>query len=153
VDQEQEDKHMGHIPKNSEWYLGDVVLEITVEANPTSVIHINTFLINAKSPQDAYEKARQLGFIEVGEPYLNPEGKKVTTKFLGLKDLSVIHGKLEHGTELFFSERLGLTATQIAELTLPKDQLSVFTDVTPSPGPDYSHGGIASDFSDFIKKI
>lgn len=144
---------MTFIPKNAKWYLADVVIEITVQDDLRKIIHVNSLLVNARSPEDAYEKACELGTAEAGEPYLNPGGKEVTTEFLGLKDLAVIHGKLEHGTELFFSEHLDLTAAQIKKLAVSKEKLSVFSETEPVSRPDYSSGKIAQDYADYLKTM
>jgi hypothetical protein len=137
---------MAYIPNDAEWYLADLIIEIRVEDDARSVVHINTVLVNASSPNEAYDKALQLGEQQVGEPYLNPIGKRVETRFVGLKDLSVIYEKLEHGAELFFVERTGLAPEDVFSMTQPKQALSVFADIEPSTGPDYSSGKIAEDF-------
>lgn len=137
---------MAYIPNDAEWYLADLILEIRVEDDPRSVVHVNTLLVNASSPNEAYDKALQLGEQQVVEPYLNPQGKKVESRFVGLKELSVIYEKLEHGAELFFVERAGLSSEDVFAMTQRKEDLSVFADIEPSTGPDYSSGQITDDF-------
>ncbi len=137
---------MAYIPNDAEWYLADLIVEIRVEDDPRSVVHINTVLVKACSPDDAYDKALQLGEQQVGESYLNPAGKKVEMRFVGLKDLSVIYEKLEHGAELFFAETSGMSPEDVVAMTRRKEALSVFADIEPSTGPDYSSGKIADDF-------
>lgn len=55
-------------------------------------------MIHAKSPEDAYRRAIELG--KQGEStYQNPAGRNVI-KFRGIKELDVVHDQLEHGAEL-----------------------------------------------------
>src|SRR5437667_1294982 len=49
------------IPAGAEWYVADLVEEIRVEGDPRSVVHINTVLVNARSPDEAFSRAWQLG--------------------------------------------------------------------------------------------
>ena len=104
---------MAYIPVDAEWYLADLIVEIWVEDDPRMTVHINTVLIHASSPNDAYEKALALGKEQIGAPYLNPEGKRVESQFIGLKDLTVIHDKLQHGAELFFVERTDMQPEEV----------------------------------------
>ena len=94
---------MGYIPKNARWYLADVILEIVVEGDPRNVVHVNMHLVEADSPDQAYEKALTLGRGSEQE-YDNSDGKKVRTVFRGLRELDVIHGDLKDGAELAYSE-------------------------------------------------
>ena len=137
---------MPYIPTDAQWYLADLVVEIAVEGDPRRVVHINTVLVNADSPSDAYEKALELGAAQVSDSYLNPAGKQVDSRFVGLKDLAVIHDKLEHGAELFFVEKADMQPVEILAIVQPKEKLSIFTDIEPSAGPDYSSGQIAQDY-------
>lgn len=52
---------MGYIPKSAKWYLADIVQQITVEGDPRSVVHTNLVFVRADSPEEAYEKALELG--------------------------------------------------------------------------------------------
>jgi Domain of unknown function (DUF4288) len=74
---------MGWIPKDAEWYLADIVEQITVEGDPRSVVHTNMVLVSANSPEEAYEKALQLG-KELEQVYDNIDGKRVECHFRGL---------------------------------------------------------------------
>jgi len=81
---------MGYIPKSAKWYLEDIVQQITVEGDPRSVVHTNLVLVRADSPEEAYQKAIELGAVG-DQSYENPDGKRVTFRFRGLHDLNVIH--------------------------------------------------------------
>ena len=115
--------------------LGRYVLEITVE-EPRNVVHTNLVLIRADSPEEAYQKAMGLGRGS-DQSYENPDRKLITFRFRGLRDLNVIHDELGHGTELIYSEDIGMDETSIQKWVTPKDELSVFTPISPSPRPDY----------------
>jgi len=52
---------MAYIPKDAEWYLATLVVEIVVEGDPRNVIQINQVLIHANNPEEAYEKALSRG--------------------------------------------------------------------------------------------
>jgi hypothetical protein len=47
---------MGFIPKDARWYWADLILEFTIEGDDRNVVHINTHLIEADSPEQAYQK-------------------------------------------------------------------------------------------------
>ena len=116
---------MGYIPADAKWYLADVVIEHKIEAEPRNVIHINTLLVRASSPERAYARALELG-QEAELEYRNTDGKLVRTIFHGLRDLNVIFDDLRSGSELIYQERVGQTEAQVAQLISPKDELGVF---------------------------
>src|SRR3954453_18231583 len=94
---------MGFIPQGARWDIAGLVLEHTIEGDHRNVIHVNTHLIEADSPEEAYRKADALG--RAGEQdYANTEGKQVRITFQGLRDLDVIHDDLVDGAELFYEE-------------------------------------------------
>jgi Domain of unknown function (DUF4288) len=127
---------MAYIPKSAKWYLAEIIEQITVESDPRNVVHTNMVLVRADSPEEAYEKALDLG--AAGDmSYENPDGKRVTFHFRGLRDLNVIHDELEHGAELVYSEDLDLDESEILRLVTPKEQLGIFLPISPSKGPDY----------------
>ncbi len=126
----------GYIPKSAKWYLAEIVQQITVEGDSRNVVHTNLVLVRADSPEDAYQKAMELG--TAGEQsYQNIDGKCVTFRFRGLHDLNVIRGELEHGAELIFSENMDFDESAIQEWVAPKEELGIFVPITPSTGPDY----------------
>ena len=116
---------MVYIPDDARWYLADIVLEIKIEDDARNVIHINTVLVRANSPERAYIRAIKLG-REAEHKYENTDGKDVQVIFHGLRDLNVIHDKLRHGTELIYEERSELSTEQVAKLVSPKEELGVF---------------------------
>ena len=128
---------MGYIPKSAKWYLADIVVQITVEDDPRNVVHTNLVLVRADSPEEAYQKAMELG-AAWEQSWENPDGKCVTLRFRGLHDLNVIHDELEHGAELIYWEKRDFDESAIQEWITPKEELGVFQPITPSKGPDYS---------------
>jgi len=127
---------MAYIPEDAKWYLADIVEVITVEGDPRNVVHTNLTLIRADSPEDAYRKAIELG-TSADRSYRNPAGKLVTFRFAGLGDLNVVHEDFEHGAELIFSEDVDVDAATIDSWVSSKEDLAVFREAAPNPGPDY----------------
>jgi hypothetical protein len=116
---------MSYIPPDARWYLADIVEEFRIESEPENIVHTNTILVRADSPEEAYQSALALG--KEGEiTYTNPEGKTVQVYFRGLRDLNVIHGQLEHGTELIYEKRTGMSESDLAGWVSAKDDLEVF---------------------------
>jgi Domain of unknown function (DUF4288) len=135
---------MAFIPENAKWYLATMVEEITVEDDSRNVVHKNYILIRADSPEEAYEKARELG-KNSDTSYDNPEGKLVQIKFRGLSELNVVYDELEHGAEILYEELVGLPEEQVRALVRPKKDLGVFQPVSPKTGPDYSSREIVEE--------
>jgi hypothetical protein len=128
---------MGFIPEDARWYLADVVLEHVVEDDPRNLVHVNTHLVMAESPEQAHEKALALGSGAEHE-YLNTDGKRVRVVFRGLRELNVIHEALEDGAELAYSETVGVPEEELRRWIIPKEQLGVFAPIEPKPGaPNY----------------
>jgi len=128
---------MAFIPADAKWYLATMIEQITVEGDGRNVVHKNYVLIRADSPEDAYEKAHDLGKKrEVS--YENPAGRLVRISFKGLSGLNVIYDELEHGAELQYEELLGITEQQVQTLLRQKEDLAVFQPISPKEGPDYS---------------
>jgi hypothetical protein len=132
---------MAHIPSNANWYVAELVEELTVEGEPRNVVHRNLTLIRGNSPEDAYAKAIALG-EERNLTYDNPDRKKVTVVFHGLGSLNVIHDELEHGAEILYTEDIGVSKDQIANWIPRKEQLAVFRTNDGHARPDYSSGEV-----------
>jgi len=135
---------MGFVPKDAEWYLAEIVQEIQVADDPRNVVWRNLTLVHAKSPDDAYEQAVQLGHSGDTE-YSNPAGKLVTIRFRGLSFLDVIHDRLEHGAELTFQSNVAVTASDLQKLLLAKEELQLFRPNTRPDGPDVASGEIVRE--------
>ncbi len=135
---------MAYIPSDAEWYLAEIVIEITIAGDSRNVVHRNTVLLRADSPDQAYEKALARGKAEESD-YENIEGNRVLFKFKGLRDLLVIYDKLEDGAELTFSEQVGVTESELARIITPKHELGVFASIVGANKPNYAAGDILRD--------
>ncbi len=129
---------MGYIPKDAEWYIADLVMEVTVHGARLNVVHRNLMLIHAHSPEEAYEKAQKFG--RDGETsYHNSKGQFVEIGFRGIAKLDVVYEPFEDGAELAFEELIGVSSQDIQAMIPSKDRLDVF--IPPTPGrerdPDY----------------
>jgi len=142
---------MAFIPDGAKWYLADLVVAISVGSRKKVTVHVNTVLVRADSPTEAHEKALALGRQEELR-YENAQGEKVRFRFLGLRDLNVIHDELEHGCELIYSERLGRTMSQAKALVSRRSQLGVFAPRVPSRAPDYMSGDIRRELEVAMKE-
>jgi hypothetical protein len=135
----------------AEWYLAKLVMKITVAGDPRSVVHQNLTLIRASSPVEAYEKA--LTFGKAGEvSYDNPNGKAVQICFEGISDLTEIYDNLEDGSELAFTETVGMPEEQIRTLILPRNRLTAFLPPRPTDGPDYRSGEVIAKVERMINR-
>jgi hypothetical protein len=118
------------------WYVAEIVERIRVEGDPRAVVHVNFCLVEAADASTPYSKACALGRTHEME-YRNPVGKRVVIKFLGLRELNVVHDLLEDGAELLYSEYIGLSDSESRALVRPRSRLAPFRPRRPSPGPNY----------------
>jgi len=137
---------MGHIPEDAEWYIAELIEEITVHGSKRNVVHRNLVLINARSPQEAYDKALRTG--QNGETeYENPKDQLVRIRFRGISKLDVIYEPLEDGSELAYERQVEVSEAEIQRMIPPKEELAVFT--APSPGkehdPDYRSKAVVEE--------
>jgi hypothetical protein len=125
------------IPEDAKWWVADIVEEIRVQGDHRNVVHTNQTLIRADSPAEAYSKAIALG-KQGNTNYKNPEGKMVTIRFRGLRNLDVIHDKLQDGAEIGFHRDVAVGEKRIKSWVRPKNKLNVFAPLRPHGGPDYA---------------
>jgi hypothetical protein len=143
---------MAFIPEDAEWFLAQHVEEIRVQRHTRNIVHINYVLIRAKTPNEAYRKAIELG-KEANMTYKNRAGETVTIRFLGLRNLGVIQDSLEHGCEIMFFEHLGMTKARIRKLVRKKKELEAFLPIRKRPGrPDYASKKIMDLVSEQLAK-
>jgi hypothetical protein len=124
-------------PLVPEWYVAELVMEITVFGDTRNVVHRNLVLVRADSAAAAYEKATQFG-RKAETSYKNPEGQLVQIRFRGVARLEDLYEPLEDGAEIMFEESIGMSREQIDDLIPAKGQLTAFRAPQPSSGPDYS---------------
>jgi hypothetical protein len=124
---------VGYIPKVTEWYIAELLMEIRVHGARCNILHRNLILINAHSPEEAYAKAIRNG--QNGETdYKNLKDQSVEIRFKGISKLDVIYDPLVDGAELYFEEQLDVPESEILLMIPPKEKLNVFT--PPRPGED-----------------
>ena len=141
---------MAHIPADAQWYIAELIQEITVGGDARNVVHKNLVLIRADSAEEAYEKALSLG-RESEDSYENPAGKQVRFKFRGLSGLNVIQDELVHGAELLYEQKIGVPEEEISKWVLSKEQLTAFRPSERGDWPDYSSKEIMDDVKRIIE--
>jgi hypothetical protein len=138
---------MAYIPKDAKWYVADVVMQTCITGEPRSVVHVNTLLVRADSPEQAYAEALALG--RGGEhTYENADGAAVRVTFRGLAELNVIHDELGHGAEIAYAEHVGLSEEEVARRVSARADLGVFRERQPSEGPNYMPGDVLDRLRD-----
>lgn len=142
---------MAYVPKNAAWYWAEVIEEIAVGGDSRNVVHRNIVLVRADSPEEAYEKALELG-KQYESSYQNPAGSLVQTRFRGLGGLDVIHDRLEHGAELLYQEDVAVSQEQIQKWICPKGRLSLFGAQQASDlRPDYGSKEIVDEVNKLME--
>ena len=119
---------MGYIPAEARWYIADVILEHRIEDDPRNVVHVNIHLIEAASPDEAYEKALALGRADE-MVYENSDGAMVRVAFRGLRDLNVIHEALEDGAEILYEKQIDVPEVRLRTMARERPELSVFAPI------------------------
>ena len=134
------------------WYVAELVVEANIAGDSRNVIHINSVLVHAHSPEDAYRKALELGNSEETQ-YANPAGSLVRWHFRGLREIWEMYEPPEHGAEVAWEEKFGLSGEEIKNIIRPEHLLSIFRDPQPHVGtPDYSSGEIVSKAMKMVEK-
>ncbi len=141
---------MAYIPPDTRWYLADVVEEIHVSGRKRQTVWINTILIKATSPEEAYAKSFEVG-RRANVTYKNMHGEKVSCRFRGLSDLKAVYEKLEHGCELSFRTKQQVTPKGIQSLIRRKKNLEVFADI-PERGNRECSKEVLEEFEQFMAK-
>jgi hypothetical protein len=136
------------------WFIADLVVLITVEGAEASVVHVNTVLVEAVDADDAWEQARALGAENDGS-HCNASGQRVDVRFQGIAELSEVwDDPLEHGSELYFKEHVGLTPAQIGTLVRPREHMTVFRR-EPEPvdprRPDYADAEVVAEAVEVLR--
>jgi hypothetical protein len=135
----------------SKWYVAELIVEIRVEDDVRNIVHRNLALVEANSADNAYERTTALG-RDSDVQYKNPAGRNVRIQFRGISKLAALNDELEHGAELLYEEHIDVPEQLVEQLVTPKDQLTVFRDVAPSSGPDYSSAEILEEALDLLEQ-
>ena len=118
---------MAYIPADAEWFIADLVVEYIIGDETDRSVDINIVLVEAHTAEEAYVKALELG-KDYEDTYTNTDGVPVEVRFIGLRELNVIHDKLEHGAELTYESPEELSKDEIRALVKPKQRLAIFRD-------------------------
>jgi hypothetical protein len=141
---------MSYIPPSARWYVTELIEEITVEGDERNVVHKNLILVRADSPNQAYDRACELG-KQSETAFDNPAGAKVSIRFRGIAHLNVVHDELKDGAELLFAELVDVPEAEILKLIVPRDKLPLFRPVGRSDSPDYSCKEIVEEANKLTK--
>ena len=133
---------MAFIPPDAEWYVADLVEEIHVTGRKRQTVYINTVLIRADSPEEAYKKAFKMG-KEGKTNYKNLNGETFHCRFRGISELNVIHDELGDGCEISYRSKPSMTENGIKKLVSSKSNLAVFRAIKPKNMKNHFPASIA----------
>jgi hypothetical protein len=132
------------VENDGQWYIAALVVRIRVAGDRRTVTHVNWCLVRARSGEEAYERALALGrkrdYTDV-----NPAGKRVTFKFLGLRQLLPIYDPLEDGEEIMFDEYVSANGVHARAKPRKRAELAVFAPRKKRRGPDYTSAEIVAE--------
>jgi hypothetical protein len=115
-----------YIPEDTEWYIAELVVVFTFVKAAENLVHINTLLIRADSPDIAYDKAIARGELE-NRVFRNSDEEEVQVRFRGLRGLYPVHDRLEDGAELLYEKREAVSEEDIKKILTPKEELAIFS--------------------------
>ncbi len=115
-----------------DWYIATYIHRFKIigkndnDLNKRCLAWENTILIKATNPDDAYKKAIKEAKLGC-EPYTNSDGVKVKFVFEGLTSLLPIYEKLEHGSEIMWTEHNNKSIKTIKNKIKKKSELEVYS--------------------------
>jgi hypothetical protein len=131
--------------RGATWYVAQLVASIRVGPSPEVVAHVNYVLVRADDAPAALAKATALGKAR-DDRYDNPNGEDVRVRFLGLRELCEVYDPIHDGTELLFTEYLGLTSAQARAFVRPRSSLAAFREERVVPQRmDYASGEVVEE--------
>ena len=139
------------LKKGHGWYLAEEVLEIRVEGDPRNVVHVNTRLLQARDGEHAFARASEL-CAEAADEYLNPEGRKVTIVFRGLREVIEITEGLADGGEIRWTESVGVSERKIRAMLKPVEEVEAVRPFEPVDHPDYRCGEVVAEAMALFEK-
>ena len=110
------------IPEDMEWFLAELIQQFAYANEDKRDVWVNTILVKASNPEEAYEKALKFGEA-YNEKYINSDEVEVTVTFRGLRNLYLVYDKLEDGAEIIYEELEEISENEIAAMVTPKEQL------------------------------
>ena len=111
------------VPKDMEWFLAELIQQFEYANEDKRDVWVNTILVRANSPEEAYEKALKFGEA-YNETYINTDNVEVTVTFRGLRDLYLIYEELQDGAEIIYEELEDISESEISEMVTPREQLA-----------------------------
>jgi len=120
--------HSNHILQSRNWYIAHEILYFEPKVHKKSkatkwTVWENLILIKAKSPRQAYQKAIEHG--RASEQAVKIDGEDGLCRFRGLRDLTLVYDRLEHGAELEWRV-LQVTPANLARLVITKRKMQAF---------------------------
>ena len=86
----------------------------------------NLVLIRAETPDEAFEKAVQLGKGLEGVECVDDTGRTGEWRFIGLNDLLPVYDQLEDGAEIMWTKHDGVTVSSVEQMATLKSDLTAF---------------------------
>lgn len=116
------------ILKTLNWYIAHEILYFEPKLQQKSkktewTVWENLILLKAKSPHEAYQKAIEHG--RASEQAVKINGKDGLCRFRGLRDLTLVYDKLEHGAELEWRV-LRISPGKLGRLVTTKRKMQAF---------------------------
>lgn len=99
------------------WYLAEIIQRVKyIDDEEPPVCWVNDVLIEAASPEDAYQRA-----LEVGDEHNNDN-----SEFAGFRDIRRIEGELVDGATIYYGRWLHHTEEKLRTFIPSKEDLSIF---------------------------
>lgn len=127
--------YMEDLQNKRRWYLSHEILYLEpddVSNERERLVWENLILINANSPDEAYQKALQHGLDSQCE--VKVDGQPRRFKFKGLKNLVLIYDDLEDGAEIEWLETT-LDKEELEKLIRAKQDMHAFRPVEIDSDP------------------
>ena len=117
------------IKNNGDWYLAEVIERAEQKRmknnspNRRCTTWINSILIKANSPGEAYDKALKIGRKDYETSYRTVAGNDIEWKVIGLANLISIFEDIEDGAEVSWRSIGNISAKRGNELVKSKKEL------------------------------
>lgn len=104
------------------WYLADLVTEIRVEGEESSVVQFELYLITAKNAAEAYDKALRIGGSKTTQ-HLRNDGRTMEFIFRGFNDLIAVDEQFADGARILNRSQPSMTEDEIRGVITSRDYL------------------------------
>src|SRR5487761_464978 len=99
-----------------EWYIAELITEVTVEDDSRNLVEHDFYLIKARSANDAYKKSLDYGIKITPTPHRNPKGKIVAYRFVGIRELYPMDEKPVDKELLFYNTELNVSKQKLKSI-------------------------------------